>query len=273
MKALFSSVPVLLLTLFLVLPCRAQDKQITVTIETSLGTLKGVLYDDTPLHRDQFVRLARAGHYDGTLFYRVIPGYMIQGGSSDTKDAQPGQRVGYSREIAIDPEFRKERYHKKGALSAPRQPDESNPRKRSDISQFFVVQGRIYSPEEIRSIEAKVNNPIKRSIQNKYLTPAVNATLDSLKELKKVAEFRAIADPIKEKIAEELALHPRALHLPEALKQDYTTIGGAYNLDQEYTVFGEITEGLEVIDKIAAFKRDEYDRPLTDVRIIRVTVQ
>lgn len=249
-----------------------QDKHYIVHIETSMGTMKARLYNDTPGHRDHFLRLARSGHYDGTLFYRVMPGFMIQGGSSDTRNAQAGTELGYGREILIDAEIKSGHFHKKGALAAPRQPDETNPKKKSDISQFFIVQGRIYPPEELKAMENKVNVPIKRAAQKKYLTKEKEALLDSLKAQKKVAEFREIAEEIKKQIAEELASNTKMFIIPDEVKQAYTTIGGAHHLDNEYSIFGEVFEGLEIIDKIASMKTDKNNRPLTDVKIIRITV-
>lgn len=248
------------------------EKEYTVLIETNMGNMKARLYNDTPKHRDKFVQLAKAGHYDGTLFYRVIKDFMIQGGSADSRNASPGEELGYAPEILVDAEFNPRHYHKKGALAAPRQPDEANPRKRSDIAQFYVVQGRVYLPEEFKAMENKVNNPIKRKINSKYLTPEKEAILDSLKKLKKVEEFRAIADEIKQQIAEEMDNHPGVLRIPEEIKKDYTTVGGTYELDNEYTVFGEVFEGIEIMDKIAALKVDKNNRPETDVKIIRVKI-
>lgn len=111
-------------------------------IETNLGNMKIKLYNDTPIHRDNFIRLAKAGHYDGTLFYRVIKNFMIQGGSSDSRNAIAGQFIGFGKPMTIEAEIKPEHYHKKGALAAPRQPDRENFFKESDISQFYIVQGK-----------------------------------------------------------------------------------------------------------------------------------
>jgi len=251
---------------------QGQNKETLVIIETNLGTMKAKLYDDTPIHRDHFIRLAKAGQYDGTLFYRVIKNFMIQGGSSDSRNAAPGQELGYGEEITIKAEIKPEHYHKKGALAAPRQPDATNPQKKSDIAQFYIVQGRKYSLEELNSIENKVNNPIKKSIQRKYYTKEKKDTLASLRALKKVTEFRAIANKIKQQICTEWEANTQKLIIPENKKNDYSTLGGLYHLDNEYTVFGEVIEGLDVIDKIAAQQTDKKDRPLADVKIIRVKI-
>ena len=254
------------------LPSTGQEKERIVLIETSMGNLKAKLYNDTPIHRDNFIELAKSGQYDGTLFYRVIKDFIIQGGSADSRNAVAGQELGYGREITIDAEIKPHHYHKKGALAAPRQPDETNPLKKSDISQFYFTVGRKYPPEELEHIEKSVNVPIKRAIQNKYYTPEKKAILDSLKAQKNVPEFRKIADKIKADIAHDWENNTEKLFMDEAKKQAYTTEGGAHSLDGEYTVFGELIEGFDILDKIAAMQTDKKNRPLKDVRIIRVKI-
>ena len=181
----------------------AQEKEVMALIETNLGNMKIKLYNDTPIHRDNFIRLAKAGHYDGTLFYRVIKNFMIQGGSSDSRNAIAGQFIGFGKPMTIEAEIKPEHYHKKGALAAPRQPDRENFFKESDISQFYIVQGKKYTEQELEIIEKSVNVPIKNAINRKYYTPEKKVILDSLRKLKKVEEFREIAGKIKKDIAFE----------------------------------------------------------------------
>ena len=176
--------------LFLTFGIFAQEKEIKAVIETNVGNMTVKLYNDTPLHRDHFIRLAKAGHYDGTLFYRVIKNFVIQGGSSDSRKAIKGAAIGYGKPITIDAEIKPEHYHKKGALAAPRQPDRVNFFKESDISQFYIVQGRKYDPKELEILEKQVNVPIRKAIQRKYYTPEKKAILDTLRKQKKVKEFR-----------------------------------------------------------------------------------
>jgi len=117
-----------------------------VEISTNMGTMKFKLYDDTPKHRDAFIQLANEGYYDGTLFYRVIQDFLIQGGSKSSRNAPPGKRIGYGDpDKTVDDEILSHYFHKKGALCAPRQPDEVNPFKQSDISQFFIIKGSVYT--------------------------------------------------------------------------------------------------------------------------------
>lgn len=245
----------------------AQEKEVKAVIETNLGNMIVKLYNDTPNHRDNFVRLAKTGHYDGSLFYRVIKNFVIQGGSSDSKKAIKGAAIGYGKPIVIDAEIKPEHYHKKGALAAPRQPDRVNFFKESDISQFYIVQGRKYDPKELDIIEKQVNVPIKRAIQRKYYTPEKKAILDTLRKQKKVKEFREIAEKIKQDIAFDWNANPNKIYMPEEKRNAYINEGGIHHLDKEYTVFGEVIEGFEVIDKIAALPTDGNDRPITDVRI------
>ena len=245
----------------------AQEKEVKAVIETNLGNMIVKLYNDTPNHRDNFVRLAKAGHYDGSQFYRVIKNFVIQGGSSDSKKAIKGAAIGYGKPIVIDAEIKPEHYHKKGALAAPRQPDRVNFFKESDISQFYIVQGRKYDPKELDIIEKQVNVPIKRAIQRKYYTPEKIAILDTLRKQKKVKEFREIAEKIKQDIAFDWNANPNKIYMPEEKRNAYINEGGIHHLDKEYTVFGEVIEGFEVIDKIAALPTDGNDRPITDVRI------
>lgn len=244
-----------------------QEKEIKAVIETNMGNMTVRLYNDTPIHRDNFVRLAKSGHYDGTLFYRVIKNFVIQGGSSDSRHAIKGQPIGYGKPIVIDAEIKPEHYHKKGALAAPRQPDRVNFFKESDISQFYIVQGRKYTPQELDILEKQINVPIRRAIQKKYYTPEKKAVLDKLRKENKVKEFREIAEKIKQDIAFDWNACTDKIYLPEEKRLAYIREGGIHHLDKEYTVFGEVIDGLEVIDKIAGLPTNKDDRPLTDVKI------
>src|SRR5690606_21309105 len=135
---------------FLIFSLVGYSQSKMVEISTNLGKMKFRLYDDTPKHRDAFIELAKEGYYDGTLFYRVIQDFLIQGGSKSSRDAAPGKRIGYGDpDKTVDDEILSNHFHKKGALCAPRQPDESNPFKQSDISQFYIVKGRVHRMGEI----------------------------------------------------------------------------------------------------------------------------
>lgn len=243
-----------------------------VEISTNLGSMKFKLYDDTPKHRNAFIQLATEGYYNETLFYRVIQNFLIQGGSKSSKDAPPGKRIGYGDpDMTVDDEILKHYFHKKGSLCAPRQPDDINPFKQSDISQFFVIKGSVYTLGALDTMELAVNRPIRKKIIAKFMTPEVRANLKQLKEEKKISEFRAIADEIKSKIETEYSLQLGTLEFTEAQRKAYTSVGGYPELDGKYTIFGECISGFEVIDKIAALKTDSNNRPYTDVKI-KVTI-
>lgn len=254
----------LILIFIILFSCFAKAQTHQVLIETNLGNMTVMLYDDTPNHRDMFMRLVNSGHYDGTLFYRVVKDFVVQGGSSSSKKAIKGSRIGYGKAVNINSEFRENRFHKKGAICAPRQPQEINHFKKSDIGQFYFAVGRIVPPQELEMVEKQVNVPIKRKLKAKYYTPR-KAELDSLKKTNP-REFNKQLREIKSQIAAQYALE-ETLEFPKELKEAYTTLGGIPTLDGEYTVFGEIIEGMDVLDKIAALKTDKNDRPLTDVRM------
>ncbi len=242
----------------------AQSKQ--VIISTNMGDIKIKLYDDTPKHRDSFIKLANEGHYDGTLFYRVIKNFVIQGGSSDSRNAAPGRHIGYgSSKLVIDSEFKENRFHKRGVICAPRQPEDINHFKMSDVSQFYIVQGKVYTNEELDLIEKATNNPIKIALKQKYYVPYK----EELQKLKtdNPKEFNRRLREIKQKIAFEFALSDK-IEFSEQQREIYTTIGGLPELDGDYTVFGEVISGFEVINKIAALPVDKNNRPYTDVKLV-----
>ena len=261
----------LLLTLLLAAPLAAQDAEHIVAVRTTLGTMKFKLFNDTPDHRDTFLRLARKGQYDSTLFYRVIREFMIQGGSSDSRHARPGQTLGYGREITIPAEILPQHYHQQGALAAPRQPDEVNADKDSDISQFYIVHGHRYTPDELTRYVKSINNPLKRAIQQKYYVPR-KPLLDSLRAARDTVGFRRVAAQVKAQLRAAWAKETRKVILSPDQREAYTTRGGSPHLDGEYTVFGQMIEGFDVLDRIAKLPVDKNNRPLQDVRIISVTV-
>ena len=215
-----------------------------IEISTNMGNMEFRLYDDTPKHRDAFVELADEGYYNGTLFYRVMQDFLIQGGSKSSKDAPPGKRIGYGDpDKTVDDEILSNHFHKKGALCAPRQPDEINPFKQSDISQFYIVKGKVHTSGELDTLELAVNRPIRNKIVQDIMTPEIREELKQLKEENKVSEFRELAQEIKDKIETEYSLNPETLEFSEDQRKAYTTIGGYPDLDGKYTIFGECISG------------------------------
>ena len=245
----------------------AQEKEVKAVIETNLGNMVIKLYNDTPEHRDNFIRLAKSGHYNNTLFYRVIKNFIIQGGSSDSRNAIKGQQIGFGRPVTINAEIKEKHYHKKGALAAPRQPDRENFFKESDVSQFYIVHGRKHTAEELKNLVNQVNVPIKKAIQRKHYTPEKKVILDSLRKQKKVAEFREIANKIKQDIAFDWEANNDKIYMSDEKQNEYIHLGGVLHLDKEYTVFGEVVEGLDILDKIANLSTDKSDRPFKDITV------
>lgn len=261
---------ILLLILFsAVAVSQAQTKYPAIVIETNYGTMKAMLYDDTPMHNAHYLKLIREGYFNGTLFHRVVKNFVIQGGAQDSRDAPAGAQIGGGRtDMALLPEIRENRFHKKGALAAPRKGNDENPQKKSDASQFYIVHGKIYTEGRLDSLERSVNVPIKNRLIRTYYAPHKEA-LARLKE-SDPRGFNNLLDSLLGVVDSLYAVAPGKFFFPEGLKEAYTTLGGAHHLDGEYTVFGEVTEGLEVIDKIAALPVDVNSRPQTDVKIIRI---
>ena len=195
-----------------------KKKGAIVEMETNYGKVRFLLYEETPMHKENFIKLVESEFYNGLLFHRVIKKFMIQGGDPKSREAKPGQILGEgSLDYTIPPEFNPELFHKRGALCAARCGDDVNPKKESSSCQFYIVQGRVFSNEELDRMEANG-----------------------------VGKFS-----------------------PEQRKV-YTTIGGAPHLDGNYTVFGEVIEGMDVVDKICMARCDKHDRPERDVVIIKM---
>lgn len=238
-----------------------------VEIETNIGMLKVRLYTETPIHSENFLKLIGEHHYDSLLFHRVIKDFMIQGGASDSKGAEKGKMVGvvdpgYTLEAEIRPEY----IHKKGALAAARQGDEVNPEKRSSGEQFYVVQGNKYTDEQLNDVEKRKLYMAKSKFAKKLFKPKE-------KEYRRymASRDRIKADSLLRSVdtAVEAEFKDYKGHLiSEEARAVYREIGGTPFLDGEYTVFGEVVEGLEIVDKIAAVKTDRNDRPEEDVIIL-----
>ncbi|MDR3260748.1 MAG: peptidylprolyl isomerase [Tannerella sp.] len=255
----------------LLLPVIALHAETVVEIKTSAGTMTVKLYDDVPNHVRTFVNRAKQGQFNGTLFTRVIPGFMIQGGSPDSKNAAAGARVGFGdRNSEILPEFSITRFHKKGVLAAPRQDVSINPKKQSDMSQFFIVQGKVYRPGELDTLELAANQKIRKKALDEFYYP-VKTTMDSLKSVDKKLFNRRITE-INAQIDSVIRATPGHLIFTPEQREAYTTLGGCPHLDGQYTVFGELTEGFEALDAIAGQPVDAYDRPKKDIRILSVQI-
>lgn len=244
-----------------------------VMIETNMGNMKVMLYDDTPKTTANFLKKVREGYYNETLFGRVIQSFMIQGGAPDSRNAGPGWSLGYGDiDEEIDGEIRANHIPKKGALAAPHRENMKN----SDMSMFFIVQGYVQSREYWEGWE-KVNNAEARKVaKRKVMTKAVKDTLMALKpdEFAKNevrARYNEFVRQLNQQIDSVARATPGTRFFTEDELEAYSTVGGAYHLYKEYTIYGEVVEGLDVIDKIAELETNSADRPRKDVRMnIRV---
>jgi peptidyl-prolyl cis-trans isomerase B (cyclophilin B) len=252
----------------------AQKSDYVVTIKTNQGDMVAILYDETPKHKANFIKLAKEHYFDSLLFHRVISGFMIQGGDPNSKKAQPSQQLGNGGPgYTVDAEFNPKFFHEKGSFSAARLGDDQNPTKASSGSQFYIVQGSIVpeaSMEDLKIDQMKLNMGFRQIMQN----PANKPLIDSLSQVYQSGDMEAYKQKIfalVPRIEKETGMKVTKDVSPEKIKA-YTTVGGAPHLDGDYTVFGKVIKGLEVIDKIAAVQKDGGDRPLEDVRMT-VTVE
>lgn len=243
-----------------------------VTINTSVGTLKAKLYDDVPNHVRTFIERAKRGEYNGTLFTRVLPEFMIQGGAPDSRNAPAGARCGFGdRNSEIMPEIRPHHFNKRGALAAPRQNDDINPQKKSDMSQFFIVQGKVYRETELDTLERTANYPARQKALKEFYAP-VRAELNMIKMSNK-REYQKRLRMINAQIDSVIQATPGHLLFTDEQRKAYTTVGGCHHLDGTYTIFGELTEGFDVLDQIATQPKDQNDRPKKDIRIQSITIE
>ena len=253
---------------------KAKDmsEETKLKIETTAGDIVVKLYNETPQHRDNFIKLAENGTYEGTLFHRVIKDFMIQAGDPDSKNASKGQMLGAGDVgYTIPAEFVYPKYfHKKGALSAARQGDNVNPQKASSGCQFYIVTGKVYSDSALLSMEQQMN---QMRFNNLFNTLASKHAKDIYK-MRKAGDQEGLMnlqDTLIAQVERQLAGQPEFRFTPEQVKA-YTTVGGTPHLDGEYTVFGEVLEGMDVVDKIQRVKTDRNDRPEEDVKIVKVEV-
>ena len=205
----------------------AQTTSTEVLLETTKGNIRIALYDETPQHRDNFLKLTKMGSYDSLLFHRVIKDFMIQSGDIFSKNAKPGQLLGMGDyDYTQEAEFRLPQiFHRRGVVAAAREGDQKNPERRSGASQFYIVWGKVYDDRRLDYTQQKLDSITQGQVK---LTP----------------EMREV----------------------------YKTIGGTPHLDGQYTVFGEIVEGMDVVEAIQQVSTDKNDRPLDDIRILKATV-
>ena len=243
-----------------------------VCFETNYGKISVRLYPETSKHRENFLKLVNSGFYNGVLFHRVIKDFMIQAGDPDSKNAKPDASLG-SGDVGytIPAEFVYLKYfHRKGALAAARQGDQTNPQRASSGCQFYIVQGKTFSDSQLDEIDQ--NNAKK--LEAKLFQEIVKTKMDEVKKYQSEhnqPRLDALRDSILGRVQAQLKTHP-ALKLTPLQREEYKTIGGTPHLDGEYTVFGEVIEGLDVLENISNVKTGRNDRPLEDVRVIKAVV-
>lgn len=248
------------------------EKRTLVKLETTMGNITVALYNETPKHRDNFIKLVKEGVYDSTLFHRVIKQFMIQAGDPDSKNASDtailgSGDVGYTIPAEFNPKF----FHKKGVLAAARQGDDVNPEKASSGCQFYIVTGRKFTEPQLLGMENKINEQREEALFD-------SLARQHMKEIYKMrkagdnAGLLELQDTLEAQARELADKEEKFRFTPEQIKA-YSTIGGAPHLDGSYTVFGEVTEGMEVVDNIEIAKTNRADRPIENIRILKASIQ
>ncbi|WP_178793542.1 peptidylprolyl isomerase [Bacteroidaceae bacterium] len=244
------------------------EKRTHVKLETTMGNIIVELYNETPKHRDNFIKLVKEGVYDSTLFHRVIKQFMIQAGDPESKNASDTAMlgngdVGYTVPAEFNPKF----FHKKGVLAAARQGDDVNPEKASSGCQFYIVTGRKFTEPQLLGMENKINDQREEAIFN-------DLARQHMKEIYKMrkandnAALLELQDSLEAQAHELAEQGEKFRFTPEQIKA-YSTIGGAPHLDGSYTVFGEVVEGMDAVEKIEIAQTNRADRPITDIRILK----
>ena len=248
------------------------EKRTLVKLETTMGNITVALYNETPKHRDNFIKLVKEGVYDSTLFHRVIKQFMIQAGDPDSKNASDTAMlgsgdVGYTIPAEFNPKF----FHKKGVLAAARQGDDVNPEKASSGCQFCIVTGRKFTEPQLLGMENKINEQREEALFD-------SLARQHMKEIYKMrkagdnAGLLELQDTLEAQARELADKEEKFRFTPEQIKA-YSTVGGAPHLDGSYTVFGEVTEGMEVVENIEIAKTNRADRPVENIRILKASIQ
>jgi cyclophilin family peptidyl-prolyl cis-trans isomerase len=243
-------------------------KETTVIMHTSLGDVTLKLYNETPLHRDNFIKLVKEGTYNGLLFHRVIKDFMVQGGDVTSKDAPMNKSLGAGDlGYTVPAEFVYPKYfHKKGALCAARTGDEVNLERASSASQFYIVTGKKYTEGELKQMEKQLENRLKQSIFARLQTENKVKIMQLYRNGEK-EELAILRDTLVGKTELEAEKRKEEACLPAELREAYRSVGGVPFLDNQYTVYGEVVDGIEVVDAIQKVKTNKQDRPLENIVI------
>jgi cyclophilin family peptidyl-prolyl cis-trans isomerase len=249
-----------------------QDNSTKVCFETSYGKIILKLYPETSKHRANFIKLVESGFYNGVLFHRVIAGFMIQGGDPQSKTAKPNVQLGNGDVgYTIPAEFIYPMYyHKRGALAAAREGDNVNPLKASSGCQFYIVQGRVFTDEQLDSMDENNKMKLKGKLFQDILKTKENL-VKQYREDNNNMKLDQLRDAIVEQVDTKLKTDT-TYKFTAKQRNDYKTIGGTPHLDGDYTVFGEVIEGMDIVDKITQIAVDQNNRPLQDVKIIKAEI-
>ncbi|MEO1022572.1 MAG: peptidylprolyl isomerase [Bacteroidota bacterium] len=243
------------------------EKEELVVITTSYGEMVARLYDETPIHKDNFLKLAKEGFYDSTTFHRIISDFMIQGGDPNSKDDNPNNDGQGGPGYTLEAEFNRDLIHKRGALAAARTGGPQNPEKRSSGSQFYVVDGRPTPSPELDQVMGRINQTIEEEAIGTYCRlPENEALLQRIigyQQARNIDSLQAVIEEIKPIAMAGIT----PFEYSEEQRQVYSTVGGTPFLDQNYTVFGEVIHGLGVVDSVKVQDKDGRDRPLQDVHM------
>ena len=252
-------------------PQTTNSKMTKVKLETTMGDIVVELYNETPQHRDNFVKLVQEGYYDGVLFHRVIKDFMIQTGDGNSKTAGPDATLGDGDPgYTIPAEFVYPKYfHKRGALAAARTGDQVNPERRSSGSQFYIVTGKIYSSDELKMMTQRLANVKKQDIFRRLVNEN-HAQIEMLQRNQDNEGLNELQNRLIQQTEAEAAQSP--FSLTDEPIDAYTSVGGTPHLDGQYTVFGQVIEGMDVVDKIQNAQTGRMDRPVSDIKIVKATI-
>lgn len=250
-----------------------QQTETRVLMRTSAGDITLKLYNKTPLHRDNFIKLANEGQYNGLLFHRVIKNFMIQGGDVTSKDAPMNKQLGAGDlGYTIPAEFNyPEYFHKKGALCAARTGDEVNPERASSASQFYIVTGKVYKDNELNQMEKQMEMQLKQSIFAR-LQAENRPKIMELYRSGNREELAIFRDTLIGKTELEAEKRKEEAKLSPSVREVYKSVGGVPFLDNQYTVYGEVVDGLETVEAIQNAKTNKQDRPTTNIVIESVEI-
>lgn len=260
---------IILLALFAAFTTACSKKEGNkVLIKTTEGDILIELFDDTSKHKANFLKLAKEGYYKDLLFHRVIQNFMIQAGDPDSRKADSSKALGEGDPgYTIEAEFRTNHIHRRGALGAARESDDVNPEKRSSGSQFYIVQGKKFTEEDCNKLEIKTNNKRRTSLYESILKIKLANLGDSYNK----ENFEKIMEQVKDSV-DNVLMPKNQLIIPKSSRKVYQEEGGTPHLDGNYTVFGQVLKGFDVIDKIAGVETDSNDRPKKDIKILEIKV-